>query len=857
MRSASTQGRTKKIPVTQVINTRLEDQMPDIVIPIIKAIELQFVQHLTYELVHVSAFYADQCQIFAKQTDKLLQQVRVLRQQMQTVDNEEEDEKSDQIVIKPRIKTKTKTKKVKRRERVREDEDEEEEEEEEDEEGEEEDEEDKEMQKRRTAKIKRRKNQQELDKRKEREYDERADEDDVIEVEDDEDYSKNKDKKEDDQNENEDTQDKKKQTNKKGHGIPRPPSANALTRLRATFEKDQRVIVNVSAQKTKLRKLFRQTYHAIAELSKYRVLNATAFVEISKQHDQRSLLWKEVKNLVVDVIKDSNLGSAYFEEYLLKRLEEVYKSILAHTNNKEQAIQQLRAPPTRERMDMSSCLVGVYGGVSATLSIVCGMLWTEIKSVYWKNYVVRHAWYSLEATLLLSLYLWLWGVDVFFFERKRFNHTFIMEADPALVMRSRDIFYVASLVSLFALLGLLSFITYHYGFVQWSPAYVSVTWLGLWIFGTIYPWQKIASTKKFIFRSLVRQLTAPFQDVRFIDFFLADQWTSLFTILVDIGYTLCYLFKSLRTQQQQQQQQILYKTFNFFFLYLKKKDWIRFWQCIHRMLIAGVIREFRHLFSRGNHILNSLKYLLIISATVASVYYTGSPSTDQFIARILFGVIGAWAVALFPKLLGVVCFLFFFFFFLLPFDYFICSSIFVYFICLVGISFSGPYLRLPFAALEVIRRCVWNVLRMENEHLNNCDNFRILAEIPEMDVSHFKFAQSRSRLRLPTPKKTPSKELTKYRQDSRRMSLDEITTPKINVDEAAWKDSKPRIESFKNENAVELIAQKEAQHSDHYESNESGNERSLTMEYSDSLDQFKESHGGLNNFLTSHMQLNK
>jgi hypothetical protein len=36
-----------------------------------------------------------------------------------------------------------------------------------------------------------------------------------------------------------------------------------------------------------------------------------------------------------------------------------------------------------------------------------------------------------------------------------------------------------------------------------------------------------------------------------------------------------------------------------------------------------------------------------------------------------------------------------------------------------------------FSILELYRRFQWNVLRLENEHLNNCGQFRAIVEIPE------------------------------------------------------------------------------------------------------------------------------
>lgn len=43
-------------------------------------------------------------------------------------------------------------------------------------------------------------------------------------------------------------------------------------------------------------------------------------------------------------------------------------------------------------------------------------------------------------------------------------------------------------------------------------------------------------------------------------------------------------------------------------------------------------------------------------------------------------------------------------------------------------AFLGP--------LEVFRRFVWNFIRLENEHLNNCGKFRIVRDIFILPVAH-------------------------------------------------------------------------------------------------------------------------
>lgn len=42
------------------------------------------------------------------------------------------------------------------------------------------------------------------------------------------------------------------------------------------------------------------------------------------------------------------------------------------------------------------------------------------------------------------------------------------------------------------------------------------------------------------------------------------------------------------------------------------------------------------------------------------------------------------------------------------------------------ISIDMHYINLALASIEIIRRCIWNIFRLENEHLNNCGQFRVL-----------------------------------------------------------------------------------------------------------------------------------
>ena len=93
----------------------------------------------------------------------------------------------------------------------------------------------------------------------------------------------------------------------------------------------------------------------------------------------------------------------------------------------------------------------------------------------------------------------------------------------------------------------------------------------------------------------------------------------------------------------------------------------------------------------------------------------------------------AWGLKLFPRSFGNMTFFFFAFFFKNFLHYFYKNlkkktkkKGWKY------QSIHAPWISLLFSDLEIFRRCMWNVFRLENEHLNNCGQFRIVNEIPPL-----------------------------------------------------------------------------------------------------------------------------
>jgi hypothetical protein len=94
----------------------------------------------------------------------------------------------------------------------------------------------------------------------------------------------------------------------------------------------------------------------------------------------------------------------------------------------------------------------------------------------------------------------------------------------------------------------------------------------------------------------------------------------------------------------------------------------------------------------------------------------------------------------------------------------------------VGLPLGSQVLGFISGALEVYRRFQWNFFRLENEHLNNCGQFRAIKEIP-LPFSVIEETENRrgSEIRLPTDDTEvyPEQEMTGI---SRRNTLKKISS---------------------------------------------------------------------------------
>eukprot|EP00116_Pleurobrachia_bachei_P007176 sb/3467438/ len=191
-----------------------------------------------------------------------------------------------------------------------------------------------------------------------------------------------------------------------------------------------------------------------------------------------------------------------------------------------------------------------------------------------------------------------------------------------------------------------------------------------------------------------RILTTPVFPVEFADFFIADQLNSLATVLLDISFVACYYTTSWGEGADQCSKGSQW--YRIFIALLP--PWFRFAQSIRRYCTSG--DWFPHAVNAGKY----FSSMLVVVLSASAGYVADKNGTD---------------------LLGLDIFTVYVFFACV-------STLYAYwwdikmdwgFLDHTSTDHKNKYLR------DELLRSVWNFFRLENEHLNNCGQFRAVRDI--------------------------------------------------------------------------------------------------------------------------------
>ncbi|KAK1801462.1 hypothetical protein P4O66_022724 [Electrophorus voltai] len=249
-----------------------------------------------------------------------------------------------------------------------------------------------------------------------------------------------------------------------------------------------------------------------------------------------------------------------------------------------------------------------------------------------------------------------------------------------------------------------------------------------------------------------RVSTAPFHRVEFADFWLADQLNSLVFVLMDLEYLVCYYSMELQwgevdgllphTEGDGKCQSYSYGLRAIIHCL---PAWFRFIQCLRRY--RDTKRAFPHLVNAGKY---STTFFVVAFAALYSTHKKQNYVDAEafFILLVIFSTINSlytliWDLkmdwGLFDRNAGEHTFLREEIVYPQKAYYYcaIVEDVILRFAWTLQIALTtmtdihdvADILTTILAPLEVFRRFVWNFFRLENEHLNNCGEFRAVRDI--------------------------------------------------------------------------------------------------------------------------------
>uniref|UniRef100_A0A3Q1HBZ8 Xenotropic and polytropic retrovirus receptor 1a n=1 Tax=Anabas testudineus TaxID=64144 RepID=A0A3Q1HBZ8_ANATE len=493
---------------------------------------------------------------------------------------------------------------------------------------------------------------------------------------------------------------------------------------------------------------FSEFYLSLILLQNYQNLNFTGFRKILKKHDK-----------ILETSRGADWRVAHVEVapfYTCKKITQLISETEAlvttelEGGDRQKAMKRLRVPPlgaAQPAPAWTTFRVGLYCGVFLVLIVTVVITAVHHKDNVWP--MIR----IYRGGFLLIEFLFLLGINTYGWRQAGVNHVLIFELNPRNNLSHQHLFEIAGLLGVLWCVSLLSclFSDSILVPVQANP----LALYGFFLLFLINPFKTCYYKSRFwLLKLLFRVVTAPFHRVGFADFWLADQLNSLVMVLMDLEYMICFYSFELNWNTHQgllglNSTENVCNSYSYGVRAVIRclPAWFRFIQCLRRY--RDTKRAFPHLVNAGkysttffavtfealyktheaeNHADHHTKvfFYLFLCCSVISSFYTliwdlkmdwglfdRNAGENTFLRE---EIVYPHKAYYYSAIVEDV---------LLRFSWTLTISLST-FSSVPGIS---DILATVLAPLEVFRRFVWNFFRLENEHLNNCGEFRAVRDI--------------------------------------------------------------------------------------------------------------------------------
>eukprot|EP01095_Lingulamoeba_sp_RSL-Kostka_P002199 TRINITY_DN13073_c0_g1_i1.p1 TRINITY_DN13073_c0_g1~~TRINITY_DN13073_c0_g1_i1.p1 ORF type:complete len:685 (+),score=169.74 TRINITY_DN13073_c0_g1_i1:122-2176(+) len=522
------------------------------------------------------------------------------------------------------------------------------------------------------------------------------------------------------------------------------------TRL-TLFQMRERKIIK---QKKILKKAMIQIYRACLMLENFCQLNYTGCYKIVKKYD------KITKSRELEQFLEHCRDKEFYNHSALKDLKELVLNLFTEnfvdeTINPKKATNLAKRELTKRRhddRDKDMLVLGLFAGSTLAFVFLFFFLMIDNHSTFHINIndflVILPV---LRLGFIPILAVWAWGFDIFILHRARINYVFIFEFDQATTLTYVQVLRLAGGLSII-------FMTFFYftyasiGGYYLIPGWDDVTSLQVFpLIILVLLFCVLFNPFNFNFRksriklllTIFQVIITPFGRINFLEFFIGDVLTSLVKTIQDLTYSSCY-YATLDFIQVSSDRCDGFNSVLAPITSILPMAW-RFMQCIKRYIYTRKIEHlpnagkygfgfsvvlFSYLAGHGefqvyNEEWSPLRIIWLICFICSTLYmYTWDLFMDWGLGRVKSKNFFLRDKLIFKdrKWFYYYCMVSNFFF---RFFWTITITQFP-----LDIGIQPEVLNLLAASIEIIRRFTWAILRIENEHLHNCGNFRAIDFVP-------------------------------------------------------------------------------------------------------------------------------
>uniref|UniRef100_A0A8C3ACR6 Xenotropic and polytropic retrovirus receptor 1 n=1 Tax=Cyclopterus lumpus TaxID=8103 RepID=A0A8C3ACR6_CYCLU len=491
---------------------------------------------------------------------------------------------------------------------------------------------------------------------------------------------------------------------------------------------------------------FSEFYLSLILLQNYQNLNFTGFRKILKKHDKiletsRGADWRVVHVEVAPFYTCKKITQLISETEALVTTE-------LEGGDRQRAMKRLRVPPlgaAQPAPAWTTFRVGLYCGVFLVLLVTVVITGRKEETKSSCTPIIKK---NVKSVPYQTHCFHLPGINTYGWRQAGVNHVLIFELNPRNNLSHQHLFEIAGLLGVLWCVSLLSCLFSDSILVPMQANPLAL--YGLFLLFLINPFKTCYYKSRFwLLKLLFRVVTAPFHHVGFADFWLADQLNSLGVVLMDLEYMIC--FYSFELDWKKHDGLISSKDVCNSYSYGVRAviqclpAWFRFVQCLRRY--RDTKRAFPHLVNAGKY---STSFFVV---TFAALYSTHKAEAHADAQIFLYLYIGCLVVSscytlvwdlkmdwgLFDRNAGENTFLREEIVYPQKAYYYsaIVEDVLLRFSWTLTVSLStvsglhgiSDILATILAPMEVFRRFVWNFFRLENEHLNNCGEFRAVRDI--------------------------------------------------------------------------------------------------------------------------------